>query len=513
MPQDDNANTNYNALEEGIYKVFECMKTGARIKASEFASRLNLTLAANGKYRAIKFSYEALYMTLIFAKIKGIKSQSKLERHLKSNRDDRRKLGLEDTPDQRTISRFKGRILGDEERAAINFIAARARAIAGKFGILFDEEPPKPQKTKSERNFYKKKREMSREVSAIVKKRLSAGISLNIGDRSKYGKGDYLNLMMHMCMHGDFANNGSETMKVQNEHSPDGDTLHYHLKKYPDIHAIRKMFRVVFEMVWEMARKSGRFTRPVDVAIDYTDWLFYGDPGAAMVVGCKPEKGTDRCYRFATIEIVEKEERFTLLAIPVGPFEDKQRILQKLIDYAKERVKINRLYADRGFYDSKSIDLFKRNGIKFLMPCIANERMQKIMGFVDPPKVIKDYEMAGSKFNVVVVKDEKGIKRSFATNIDFDENEAGLAKHLFSLYGKRWGIETGYRVLKHSYWMKTTSKNYLVRLFYFLFSVVLYNMWILADILVCIGLVVRLGGKHAITSKLFGTIMIVAACE
>ena len=38
------------------------------------------------------------------------------------------------------------------------------------------------------------------------------------------------------------------------------------------------------------------------------------------------------------------------------------------------------------------------------------------------------------------------------------------------MYSKRWGIETGYRNLDHDFKAKTTTRNYHIRLFYFLFS-------------------------------------------
>jgi putative transposase len=101
-----------------------------------------------------------------------------------------------------------------------------------------------------------------------------------------------------------------------------------------------------------------------------------------------------------------------------------------------------------------------------------------------------------------------GIKRAFATNIDFNENDIGLSNRIFMKYSKRWGIETGYRVKKHSFRSKTTSKNYHIRLFYFLFSVLLYNLWILIDILLWISLIGRVKEWHILTSKHFCTILI-----
>ncbi len=101
------------------------------------------------------------------------------------------------------------------------------------------------------------------------------------------------------------------------------------------------------------------------------------------------------------------------------------------------------------------------------------------------------------------------VKRVFATNISFDENDAKLAERLLMLYSKRWGIETSYRVKKHSFRGKTTSKDYKIRLFYFMFSVLLYNLWILADILIWLHLYGVVGDDHLVTSKYFGTMLMV----
>jgi len=141
------------------------------------------------------------------------------------------------------------------------------------------------------------------------------------------------------------------------------------------------------------------------------------------------------------------------------------------------------------------------------MPCTANARIKKILDILLAPTVIKDYEMENSVFNVVIVEDEEGNKRAFATNEQFNENDVDLAARLFLLYGKRWGIETSYKVKKHSFLPKTTSKNYLIRIFYFLFSVLMYNLWLLADILIWLAVFGEVQQDHLITSKYFGTIL------
>lgn len=270
---------------------------------------------------------------------------------------------------------------------------------------------------------------------------------------------------------------------------------------------IQKNYITLFEIILQMLKKTGTTKREVDLAIDYTEILFYGDRKALMVVGKKPEKGTTKCYKFATINIVEAGQRFTLLALPVGPFDLKKDILIKLLTYAMKRVKIRIIYIDRGFFDATTIRILNSLHLKYLIRCTQIPTIKKILDVAPSQMVIKDFKMKDVKFNVVVIEDETGEKRAYATNLPLDENDPTLGKRLLYLSKKRWGIETSYRVKKRTYLPKTTSKNYQIRLFYFLFSVLLYNLWIIADILLWLESFNKVMDTHLVTSKLFGAIL------
>ena len=145
------------------------------------------------------------------------------------------------------------------------------------------------------------------------------------------------------------------------------------------------------------------------------------------------------------------------------------------------------------------------------MPCTQYSKVKDVLNVTPAPCIITGFEMKHVIFNLVIVEEEletgKKEKRGFATNEEYNENDVNLAERLFDLYGRRWGIETSYRVKKHSYLPKTTSKNYLIRLFYFMFSVLLYNLWLLADILIWLALYGVVKEDHLITSKYFGTVL------
>jgi len=500
-------------IEKEIYNTFEQFKKEKNILAAEFLNKLKITDISNQDYRKIKFDYYSLFRLLIFQKLKKIKYQNQLYQYLKSHPEETILIGLTEIPDRRTIGHFLHHNLDNEQRELIDFIVLKIEDISEKFGILFDIQTLKqkrPKKLTKKRNQDLQRRKNTKEVCKLIKKRFSPFIDFKLRHNTVYQKNQFIDLMLHMGMTRDFAENGSKTLKeLKDNKTPDADTLLYHIKNHNNLKEIQRMYLTLFEILWTMIKQSNTIDiqRQYDVAIDYTEWFYYGDRSTPMVVGKKPERGTSKCYKFATINIVESGKRFTLLALPVGPFDSKDYILKKLLDYTIKRIKVRRIYADRGFFDSNSIKIFNKYHLKYLMPCTHYSTVKKALDFMSAPSVVKDFEMKDITFNMVIVEDEEENKRAFATNEEYNENDLNLAERLFYLYSKRWGIETSYRVKKHSFLPKTTSRNYLIRIFYFLFSVLFYNLWLLADILIWMSIFGEIGQDHLVTSKYFGTIL------
>ncbi|MBU0498241.1 MAG: transposase [Candidatus Thermoplasmatota archaeon] len=500
-----------STIEKEIYNTFERLKSEKHKYIASYLKHLNLEKLLPSNYQSINYPYHSLIRLLIFKQLKDIRFTTDLIRYLKRHSKERYQLGLPRTPNQRTLSHFTTNILDKDTKEIINYIATVIEEVSEKFSLLPDlklPEPNKPPKPPKDRTIYNLKKQKTYQVTKIFKKRFTQVINLNLHHNTRYNKQDFIDLLLHMCKTRDFAENGSHALKVTKECVPKGETLLYHLKNYRNTDQIKQMFTLIFEMNWEIARKKKMFDRPVDVGIDFTDIPFYGDKNADMIVEKKPGAGTTHCYRYATINIVDRNIRFVLLAVPYGKFDNKERILHQLLGYARERIKIRRLYADRAFFTSNCIEIFKRYGIKFIIPAPVNRRIRELIDAWGAPSMTRDYPMKNSRFNVAVVKDEYGVDRAFATNIDFNEYDVGFSQHLFKLYGKRWGVETTYRVLKHTFWPKTTSKNYFIRLFYFLLSCLLYNLWILGDVIVCKAVFGQYQKDYIITSKLFIAILL-----
>jgi hypothetical protein len=72
----------------------------------------------------------------------------------------------------------------------------------------------------------------------------------------------------------------------------------------------------------------------------------------------------------------------------------------------------------------------------------------------------------------------------FATNLRISPEEA---ESFCRRYSRHWQIENEYKSIKNDFLAKTSPKDYRVRLFYFVFAVLLYNIWRLTDFLLKAG--------------------------
>ena len=357
-----------------------------------------------------------------------------------------------------------------------------------------------------------KSKEIKR-ITKLLKKKVYPLINLKMHHNSKYSEDDFLDLLTYVAMNHDFTNNGSKIFELLKENTPASNTVIHHIKKL-DSDYVEKLFMKTFDKLIKIATKYNPFRERVDLAIDITEQMYYGDKNDYMVCETKPKDGTSHCFRYITINVVENGKRFTLLALPMHKFTTKAKVVRKLIEYAKSRVKIMHVYLDRGFFNSEIINLLKELRVKFLMPAIRNIKIQRYMKeYKEIQSKIIDYDMGYRKYNraefkLVFVDDKQGTKRVFATNILVSED---LTQKYFEWYSKRWGIETSYRV-KGDFKARTTSKYFSVRLFYFMWSVCLCNIWVLVSLVVASIFHIDLK-KPLVTAKLFGAVLYSSALK
>ncbi|MHA1322918.1 MAG: transposase, partial [Candidatus Helarchaeota archaeon] len=293
---------------------------------------------------------------------------------------------------------------------------------------------------------------------------------------------------------------------------PDADTLLYHLSKFSfqEVQSImEKLNAGIFQEAHRHFRR-GFWKKAFPVAIDCTDLPFYGKKSTMGIVGGKKKASTHWHSRFIALTIIQKHVRFTVAVLPVLPFDTTVPLLERLIEKAEQFIQLKYIEADRGFFTKEVINFFMQRNYKFLMPAVKNDRIKEKIRAFHAGKIAPSFqyqfkkkhsEKENATFTVFVTKAETQKKNAqknqkktkkrqtlfdlyhvFATNKKLQKRSAGALQKVADQYRARWGVETGFKMI-NCFRIKTTSTNFVIRVFFYLFAVVLYNLWVLYNLL------------------------------
>lgn len=314
---------------------------------------------------------------------------------------------------------------------------------------------------------------------------------------------DILESLVYLSLGKRYAESGLEDLRCTRE-APSADQLLRRLKKLKSDEAYAMLVQANDELIRRLRRRRV-FRKPVLAAVDLSDDPFYGKYNS-KIRRSKKERGTNLFYTHASLHVVEHGKRVTILTLYVLPLDDHAMIVEKLLQAARARgIRINTLLMDRGFSSVDVKNTLDRLRIRYLTPAIKNDNVKEAIEDHDNGLIpgmirftMKNAEKREASFNLLMYKKPKARtsdpvhKRyiAFATNMAYDQ-----ALLVFSLlpdeYRKRWGIETGFRV-QDGVQAKTTSTDYTVRTIYLMLSIFLYNVWVLANVILADGLDVEL---------------------
>ncbi len=495
-----------NRLKRLVYEIFT---KNAGPSIAEILNRLDLEPPIKKRFT---FSFESQIKLVLFFYLKHFKSHEELLRHLKAHREEAVKLGfcLEGEtiklPSRRSIANFI-KTLDKEYTALVKSLTSLIEETADKFNVVLDTATKRYEnKAPSPKTAYNVREDKIRDVISILRTRIYKKLRLNIAENSLFKYPDFIDELIYIALTQDFAENGSKLAnQLLNRKMPNADTLFYHLKKFSDWKLLEKTFAIeILDYLIKIAKSRGLISdRKVDVAIDETEWFYYGDRNTEKIIGKKPERGTTWCYKFITIDVINSRSRFTLCALPVLMDDENERadLVVDLIEFARIRLHVRRLLADRGFLSSGVINSMNRLGVEIIIPAKESLNMIKNSNQEKAPFIKTNQLMGNCRANLIVIERD-GKRQGFVTNIPLKTSEIVLGEALAEFYRNRWQIETGYRVKEYTFRGKTCSKNYIIRYFYFVLSVILYDCWVLADLLIIMALGIRTT-KIMIKAKMF----------
>ncbi len=336
---------------------------------------------------------------------------------------------------------------------------------------------------------------------------MSSKVSIPTSGRynAKYGGRDLHHALTALSISNGYAESGMSDLAIEAASSstakkvPSGSWVRDAVEKVEES-KMTLMLDDALQSTLNQIKTFGVFATPVMAALDKHKIYRY-DPTTdrGHLTRGKHERGTTRYETYGSLQCVEEGMRAQIACEHVGLFDENSELVAKLVTRARlEGIRVYLLLLDREFFSCKVINELRRLRQPFLMPCRLTKGIKKVLTEYIQGKrpMISRYVMQEgredeSSFTLVIFPkarcDEKSepdpIKRliPFATNLPMDKilwNIHRLPKD----YRKRWGIERGY-VEVERFRARTTSRNHTLRLLYFFYALILYNAWLLANLI------------------------------
>ena len=259
--------------------------------------------------------------------------------------------------------------------------------------------------------------------------------------------------------------------------------------------------------------------RKLKIAFDFHTQLYYGRKDNPHVIGILAEKGTKKAHKWHTCAIVLKGRELQIGSEMVKLGDKAGIFVRNTIEFLESLgFSIELAVMDKDYYQKWIFKYLDQKNITYIVPVMESEKLKvmKEAALNDPKDRVQKYGMKDGyvkgkgyqhhefkaafygkkniKFGklraqyVNKTRDLKDILADIfvlATN-GFVQSPKVKKKYNFyknrEEYGNRWRIEISYRE-GNPFIMYSTSADPNVRNLYFIISLLLYNFWIIANLL------------------------------
>src|SRR6056297_1891053 len=425
-------------------------------------------------------------------------------------------------PGRTTLGRAWRDRFPNQLKTFIQMSAERILGVAHELGNPLGMRALKPEdksdvSSRSEQRYIDSK---AKKVTQVLCEYIFPAMDLDRPDEgTRYDDTAFLELQSYLGLTNTAANQGSRLFNEETTREsggPDGDTHLHYIKQREAMEIASMVNGAVAEMV-DVAKRYYSIDRHVDVAIDITYIAYYGDRDEfQMSMGAPSNKSYSWCYKMATISIVGDEVKFTLGMRPLLGYIPRCELVKQLLEIASEHVSIGTVYADAAFDGIGVIHAVEDAGFSYLIRKSSDDRVDRFVDNMDHDVAVKqNHEMekrvAGDTMTVtptlvgVPSNRKEDATVTFVTNLsvsDATKKTRGRTRRVMRRYARRWGIENSYKSIK-DFLTWTTSRNTAVRVFYFGFAVILYDMWLLVDLLIQVNLDIEQRLKPRVPARTF----------
>ncbi len=249
--------------------------------------------------------------------------------------------------------------------------------------------------------------------------------------------------------------------------------------KYPDDAIIRERLveSLTVNKIREMIRKDRpRLRGKVTLALDEHDERFYGNKNSEGIIGVQPKEGTSWAFSYLAAKIITRDKEYIVDILPLYDRDLEVHAMAMINELVRE-YRIGLILIDSGFRDTKLFELIVGLNIHFITKLRTSKNLrEKDIPCNTPIRYASIYEKGtynsvGKALFVYRLRNKKGEEYYLISDKKDD------ATKIKDEYRSRWGIETGFREVKRME-IKTTTRNPTIRYFFYVISVLMYNIWI-----------------------------------
>jgi IS4 transposase len=447
-----------------------------------------------------RYGMEQLVRIFLLKELHGWEHESPLVEYLHQHPLLCEHLDFETVPDQSTLWRTWHRRFTTDLRETIATAAWTILIQADRANVPVPREPPKRPSSReqsdttspTQQTILNQATAITEQVSEIV----YPAFSLDRGEGCEIHQNAFWELQTHLGLHENLAaNEGARSFLYEStrDRTPLGHNNRTHLRELP-IGEIREMYREAIGGIIDRLGETDAFHRAGLVAIDTTEENpFTGDREGHEdeILGTK-EKNDEYAYQWATVQLVGNAIPLVLDARPIKKGDSRREIVEDLLDSAEDLVHVDGVLMDREFDSQHLLESISKRGLTYVVPkrMYTSEKAQAtrlLQRGQDYYTINRKLHLGNNEWHetTFVYKRKANSERTddgqyavFMTNAP-----AGAVRE----YSYRWEIESGYKSIKR-FMAATTSKDFVLRFFYFAFACLLYSIWRAVDLLVQVAL-------------------------
>lgn len=244
--------------------------------------------------------------------------------------------------------------------------------------------------------------------------------------------------------------------------SPNPDTVFWRIYKGIDIGGLNRLVKT------QRPPKESHIV----ILLDGHDKMFYGTD-ALGIVGTKPKDGSHRAFKYLAAFSVSNPKG--IIAIEELFDGSVTKDAQNLIKELEKDYIIDLVIMDGEFYKAEFIKYLIDAKINFVTRRTDTGNIRKLDIPYNKPYLYKTDVERPNRRTITLsywLYRYKGKDGDFYLASNMHRSAKEMRKH----YKTRWNIETGFREVNRVE-IKTTTKDFLVRLFFYVVSCIIYNMW------------------------------------